>query len=333
MFYRQVLFAWSEVRELTNEIKDVMDIRREYIWANKNIKISNEYIVQEYQNWFRCGILQIHDILDSNGHFLDFQVLKRKYNLNDNMLKYMSLKSAIPREWKMTLRTMTVPPNAISSLELPYIKVNNSLKPISLLKNRDLYWIFVKSHVKEPVIKVKLSEQYNIKEEEWPDIFTLIFRATQEPALRCLQYKIIYKIFPCNKYLAHFINDQSNICSWCYSTVDTIEHYFCACSKINNFWKNFQTWWNDSFHDGILLGVKDIIFGTLDQGVYNGTLNACILKAKYYIYKKKVSDDYISFDLYKRFLKDHIIIERYIATRNDKLKKFNDVWMVVNQHL
>jgi len=235
-FYRQILYAWAEVKSLITPDMDVMNIRREYIWANKNIIIGNEYACDQYKHWFKCGIRQIHDIVDEQENFLDFDVLKEKMSLNDNILKYISLKSAIPREWKGVLRSMKVPHIAISYKEQPFFLIGKNYKPLGLITNRDIYWIFVNSHTESPAVITYWNQVFNIPEDDWPRIFTYALTAVLEPKLRVLQYKILFKIIPCNYYVSHFNHECPKTCWWCPNEIDNVQHYFYHCEKVKYFW-------------------------------------------------------------------------------------------------
>ena len=70
-----------------------MDIRRECLWLNKNIKIGNKEIT--WNAWHNKGINLIHDIANENGTFLSKANLEQKYNVKCDFLKYSALKDAI----------------------------------------------------------------------------------------------------------------------------------------------------------------------------------------------------------------------------------------------
>jgi exonuclease III len=112
-FYWNVLEYWFSFKELTVKKKNAFEVRRESLWLNKNIKVNENEI--RGKTWERSGIHIIHDILNENGTFLSPVEIENKYQIKCNIMKYNTLKEAIPMEWRKTLKTMKIPPIAISN--------------------------------------------------------------------------------------------------------------------------------------------------------------------------------------------------------------------------
>jgi hypothetical protein len=74
-FYWLMMRAWFEMKKITNKVNTSIDVRREFLWLNKNIKINRKQI--KWKLWFENGIRQIHDIVDKNGEFLTAKKLKK----------------------------------------------------------------------------------------------------------------------------------------------------------------------------------------------------------------------------------------------------------------
>ena len=79
--------------------------------------------------------------------------------------------------------------------------------------------------------------------------------------------------------------------------------------------------------------VENIIVGILINNTKYDTINACILLAKWHIYKNKLnlSDTF----LYKYLceLKYYINIEKTIAVKNNKLTEYPKKWKIVEDQL
>ena len=52
-----------------------------------------------YKKWYDNGIVQLNDIISSNGKFLEYNMLQAKYKLDIRFMDYCSLASAIPKTW------------------------------------------------------------------------------------------------------------------------------------------------------------------------------------------------------------------------------------------
>ena len=153
VFYHQIYYAWAEIQNV--DIKEVWDIRRQFLWFNKNIMIGKNYAWNLYIEWYKAGIKLVHDIVMVSGNFRDKNELENKFNIKIDIMKYNSLKDAIPGAWRKQLKTQSVANNAISNEESCYVVLNNVQKPIEIICNKDLYWQLVKPILAEPICKAK----------------------------------------------------------------------------------------------------------------------------------------------------------------------------------
>ena len=53
-----------------------------------------------YKTWVNKGILRISDLLDTDGHFLSFEIFKCKFCVRCTFLDYAGVLAAIPKAWK-----------------------------------------------------------------------------------------------------------------------------------------------------------------------------------------------------------------------------------------
>jgi hypothetical protein len=79
--------------------------------------------------------------------------------------------------------------------------------------------------------------------------------------------------------------------------------------------------------------VEDILVGVLNKDIKYETINACILLAKWHIYKNKLNQSDIFFYRYLCELKFNLNIEKSIALKNNNLNKHNLKWLAVEEHL
>jgi hypothetical protein len=101
-FYWQVLKYWFELKNITTNLEDPFEIRRESIWLNKNIKVNNKELRGAV--WHTAGINCIHDIVKEDGTFLSILELENKYGIKCDFLRYNKIKDAIPLEWRSKLK-------------------------------------------------------------------------------------------------------------------------------------------------------------------------------------------------------------------------------------
>ena len=169
----------------------------------------------------------------------------------------------------------------------------------------------------------------NIDEEKWKIIFntTLIIKDTK---IRTFQYKVLYNIIPCNLYLYRIKKSDSNKCDLC-QELDDLGHYFYECQPMKIFWNSFTQWWQNMTNEHITIDKQTCLFGTLD--IKNNVLNACIILAKWHIYKTKLNLSQTFFYRYLCDLKYFLIIEKTIALRNNKIINYQKTWQKLEEHI
>ena len=319
VFYHQVFFSWAELQDV--DIQTVWDIRRQFLWFNKNILINNNYAWTQYIEWYKAGIRLVHDILLISGQFKSINELENKYNIRIDIMKYNSLKDSMPTAWRKLLKSQSVANNAISSEESCYVWLNKAQKPIENICNKDVYWQLVKPFIVEPICKIKWNNIFNFEDNMWKTIFTLPFKYVTETSLQSFQYKILFRIYPCNAYVSIWNNEVSPLCSNC-QILDDLVHYFAQCLMVLPFWNSFTNWWNFSLNDQLSLTDADIIFGKTNDGVNLAGINFCLLHAKKFIARQKFLKKDVFFYSYQVELKFKLEVEKYICTRNNKLILF-----------
>ena len=244
-------------------------------------------------------------------------------------MKYNTLKDAIPRTWREILQKMKIPDDAISFKESIAIQVNKRPKDISLLTNKDVYWILVKNKQKTPIIMEKPWNDLEFTNDQWKDIFTIpgIIRNTK---IKAFQYKTLYNLLPCNLYLNKIKKNDTDKCDLC-NMVDDIPHFLLECAQVKAFWNRFRLWWNNWTGDNIQINRQNILAGIL--GKKQNILNACIFLGKWHIYKTKLNQSAVFFYKFLCDLKYYLSVEKTIALRNNKLTAYDTMWKELEETL
>jgi hypothetical protein len=177
----------------------------------------------------------------------------------------------------------------------------------------------------------KLQRELNIEEEKCKLVFTMP-RVVSNTKVRAFQYKLLYNLIPTNSYLKKIKKSDTDKCNWC-DKLDDIAHYFVLCTALIPFWNSFTMWCQDMLNEDIKFTVVDILVGILEKPEKNDILNACILLAKWHIYKSKLDAKDPFFYKYLCQLKYYIITEQNIALKNNKLEEHSKKWQLVEEHL
>ena len=96
-----------------------------------------------------------------------------------------------------------------------------------------------------------------LKEEVWHTAW----KTTKETRLRVLQWKILHNIYPTNILLNKMNVRESDKCTFCPDTIDYIEHFFCECPIVVNFWKSIEQKVYSETGLRVELSVLTILFG------------------------------------------------------------------------
>ena len=90
-----------------------------------------------------------------------------------------------------------------------------------------------------------------------------------------------------------------------------------------------MNWWNTMTNSATYLDKRSAITGFIGMDPNLETLNACLLLAKWHIYKCNLKESHPYFYNFLCDLKQHLNIEQAIAIRNNKLPKYHIRWQMV----
>jgi hypothetical protein len=329
-FYWQVWQSWMEIREITKlEKRSPIEVRRECLWLNKNIKLNKKMI--KWNKWREHGINIIHDIVDEKGNFLTQNKIEELYGFKCDILLYNALKDVIPTEWRKEIKLMTVPRDAVSFKESIYIKIGKNDKSLTKITNKDLYWILVRKKQIKPIFMDKLQQELGIAEDEWETILKMP-KCITHTKIQTFQYKLLFNLLPCNLYLNRIQKCDSNKCREC-NRLDDSAHYLFECPRVVPFWNSFMDWWNAMTNGATYLDKRSAITGFVGKDPKIQTLNACLLLAKWHIYKCNLSESQPFFYKFLCDLKQNLNIEYAIAINKNKIQDYNTKWQMVDEYV
>ena len=324
-FYKEIISAWNEVRKLCLP-NTTSDIQKESLWFNDFIKINQKSVF--FSKWYRAGILFVRDIINPDGSILGIDQLNRTFNLQVDIMQYNGIISAIPRQWKRTLKSELVHALNIKS---PVLNLQGKLCPIVKAYCKDFYWSLISLIRKLPEKNIeKWNREFDINVPDWELIFTLSFKTTYEIKMQAFQFKILHRYIVHNVLLFRMGINDSPGCLNC-NLEESIKHKFFECVYIQLFWKAFIEWWNVLDIQRIDLEYKDVILGLYEIDLYS--VNNCILTAKYYIHYcwcKKIKPIFNRFLIY---LKYKIELEKIILYRNNQGNTFVNRWQSIYDRL
>ena len=130
-------------------------------------------------------LLTYRPVFFLDGNFLSHENIYEKYGLQINFLEYLSVRLAIPAEWKQFLHTE----HQIAIASVPFLKIKGKRKKIDSIQCKDIYWEFIYlSNSEKPTAWQRWTENFNVNDEDWGKIHFLPFKCTFETRLQSFQF-------------------------------------------------------------------------------------------------------------------------------------------------
>ena len=303
-FYKQVLVSWYHFYSVNP--KSYIEILNEKLLHNKFILSDGKTLGNNYDFLRNKNIKTIGDIV-VNDNFISRLELELQIGCQIPILKFNTLLSAIPRQWKSIIRENTKPSN------LSHFDVIQIRKNIFDVKCSDIYKNITFSESTPTAIN-KWIEYYPFLESfDWTVIFSLPNKICHEPRLQSFQYKILNRFFSSNYNLFLWLLKDSPQCDYC-PHCDNIEHYFFYCEYVKPLWLKVQELVFNSFQLKFDFSVLEILLGIpCAKNTVMSCVNFIILYAKWYICVCKQNQRNILFSHFCACLKQRIDTEIVIV--------------------
>jgi hypothetical protein len=329
-FYRQLFEAWEKTKE--DPGLDPFKLRREIIWLNKKITINRKVVC--YKEWYKNGIILLHDLLKEDGSIKTLVELETEHHFHIRIMDYNSLIDAIPTHWKGALKRMRIPAQAVSNKEQPYVTCSGRLMALGVTSNRDIYWEMVAKKQTKPNCANKWCGLFNIDTEDWKFIFK-VYSSIKDTKVKAFQYKILNSLLPCNLYLKQIGKSDTDKCPKC-TMLDDQTHYLVECNEVADIWKQLSRWWKGLTNQDILLSTRDIVLGLeqrQDKIAMKTQLDEIILAVKWRIHANKQLGEDTCFYHILCSIRNMINIQKLIAMRKNKDNQFNIDWGEIADYL
>ena len=229
-FYREALLTWIELRK-QRTIINTEEIRNENLFCNENIKIRNKTLL--FAHWENSGLRKIKHVWDyENNTWVAENVIRQRLIIKNNwMMEYLSLKNAIPKIWKNTLKARleqlkkTVKPLCIT--ESGDIQIRN--RPLTKAGNKHLLYVLQMGHTR-PKCLAYWNKKYG-KNLQWEKIWENLKLSKCRNKIKEFQWKSIHNVLNTNARLM-LMKKGNGICPMCQAEEENQIHLFLRCPKI-----------------------------------------------------------------------------------------------------
>ena len=258
------------------------EFNAEFIFQNENILVGNASIL--YNDWIENNVYQISNLLDGEGKLLTFVDFCNKFPfLNCNFLQYQGVIRAI-QNYKNRLNIhqnenyKEQNPIALQHIFEGKRKINSVFEDHNFLAKNLVKWNLIFNNI------------------QWKNVFEKCQKTTIDCKLRWLQYRIIYRVVPTNRYLfIRKIKDES-ICEMCRKDEEDLKHMFYSCEFVSKFWDDLRKLLVDNCNHIVNLTLSEelVFFGTKENMYTDSVFDLILLLAKYYIYSLKLTVNLVS---------------------------------------
>ena len=305
-FWIDVLSAWCTI----NAQENIQPWHP--IWWNSQIRVKNAPVF--YKDAFKKGLIEVSQIWNGVS-FITQKEASERFSLT--VMQFNSLKSAIKEK-------INDHPNETSEL-LIYQLVNTK----EIVKAA--YGMLLARREVSDNIKAKWENdlERTISEKEMAYLFSSVKTITPNAKLHSFQYRLLRKAISTNIHLKHWKIKESDSCSFCKSTRETIRHLFVDCEKIQKLWKGVSLLVKSLGNSSqLVLDYENIMFNKIDNSRMQSTItNFICLVTKQYIYRTRCLNNIPNINELKCLIYSYKNSERYYAIKNDTLQKHCKKWL------
>jgi exonuclease III len=323
-FWKNVLESWLYV---ISKLMDTVHANNSKIlcipiWYNTRIKVDKKSLFVKV--WYEKGVKIIDDFLDEKGYFLSKEDFAEKYNIEPICcMKYNSVISAISTFMK----------GEKFSRE-HYVKMYGPFFPLyfriilQAKKTSQYIYRFINTSYTVPKSfeKWKSLHCYRELHVTIQDVFKNCFMVSKDSKVQWLQYRILHRILPVKYYLKKIKILDDDICSFCNSESETIEHIFFSCTKVISLWNSLSLEIYNTTAERVGFNKTNVIFGELPFQTTNAVINFLIIFTKQYIFYCAKNKKCPHIKGLVNHLRTNYTVEKIICLRHSCMKKFDLIW-------
>ena len=250
IFWEDVLRSWSEF----NYYKDCR-IENQLLWYNSRIRISGKpfYWADLYKN----GLVFIHQLFEK-GELKTFQQVKEEFGISQ--LRFNSLQSALSMDFKLELKQLTrsdflpAPPHNFERYtQITKLSLAKEVYQYISQDVMEIHGKFIKWRVDIPSFEGTLLD--------FKSLHTDIYKTTNVTKYRSFQYRLLQRALTTNIHLYKWKLAESDLCSFCQTSRETVTHIMWQCTKVQQIWKRMLNHLKERYPDwSIKLDLKNVIF-------------------------------------------------------------------------
>ena len=140
-----------------------------------------------------------------------------------------------------------------------------------------------------------------IDEQRWKYIYKQVFSLTDDTLLKMFQYKIINNIQYTNDKLFKWNIIETELCTFCNETKETMCHLIWECRHSKTIWLRFRDIIEQKLCITFDLNLVNILFNVYDDD-YSDPINLCILLIKKFLFNCRYNTILPNFDNVAKYI-------------------------------
>ena len=253
--------------------------------------------------------------MNDDDSFLSLRQIEIKYDITLHFTQVWGIHNAIPIRWKRCLK---------DKRNSPYqhpVQYFSNIKSVSStvyrqLNEKDLYQ---ESIAKWQKAGIELSK------EQLARAVTGLYIITNVSRLRSFQFCLLHKAITTNIHLVHYKLLDTNVCTFCQRSPETLEHLFYSCEIVRDFWSKVFELFQSQINEIIEISFKKLLLNNITADL-KLLPNFLILLRKHFIYVKRCEKKNLSFENFKAYIYSIKEVEECIAKNNNKLSVHKSKW-------
>ena len=258
-----------------------------------------------WSNVFKKGLLYVHQLYDENGRLRPALYMTREFNLN--FVQYNSLVVALPSKWKKYFKDK---PKALYLPILPcnYKKLLNTKKKASAYAYQQLADNPFASVQKQQSWEAEFKTEFSYN--EFCKACSNIYKVTNVTKYRSFQYRLMQRSVITVSKLYDWRVVDSNLCYYCHTQVETVQHLLFYCVEVQLLWTKVQEYICKRFRIVTEMNYKNVVLNQIHDAS-TSVANFICLVTKQYIYSQKCQKQALNFQQLESKIEMLERIEKY----------------------
>jgi hypothetical protein len=149
--------------------------------------------------------------------------------ISTNFLEYYGIVGAVPKGWKKLISEY----GRLHDIKNDIIdRLKSEKKPCKYF-----YKLYLEN-IKESSVRPqnKWGQELGIQIDDWWNIYSSPFRTTRNTKLQNFQFKLSHRITATNSFLFKCGLKETELCTFCTETKESLLHLFWECTYSKHFW-------------------------------------------------------------------------------------------------